>query len=70
MLTIEVAQQSRTSGAAIESMRNSVDKAHAENMTMNAVAVQRTRDAIRDVVADYSAPPIQIASGPTLDPQP
>ncbi len=55
-LLIAAVRALESNSAAVESMRNEAKKAHDDNVTMAAIAVERSKDTIRQVFTAYVSP--------------
>ena len=54
ILLLEIANQTSKVSVELNVLRNENAKAHSENMTMGSIAVQRSREAIREAIHEAS----------------
>lgn len=65
LLQIDTSNHVRQADATIQAMRNEAKEAHDQNITIGAIAVQRSRDAVRDTFVEDVVPLIH-GHGPLM----
>lgn len=66
LLAVQQAKEAYAVSRELNQMRNENSKHHAEQVTMAAIAVQRSNDTFRDAVANYALPSNPVSASQKL----